>query len=245
MVSDWPDQLTINAWADAPVNGPVGPDARRWILHQDVEAKAHDADQTLAARPDRPADWSDPEVGWGVVLPSSDLPVGDQARLADAPAAIRRLAEARAGPDGPAVFRWAPQNGYTSLLRVYQNGDHQPTAITGGVAGSGRGGRPKYLLLVGPPAALPWELQCRLNLSCAVGRLDLPDEALERYVDALLCDWNGADIDATRPVIWATDYDNITGIMRDAIAEPVAAKFRDDPQVRDGLQLLVGIRCNS
>jgi hypothetical protein len=126
------------------------------------------------------------------------------------------------------------------LRRVFRDGDEQDVAITGSKPGMGRGRLPAYLLLVGSPAQLPWDLQCRLNLSSSVGRLDLPDDALERYVDALLDNWSGSGIDATSPVVWATDHDDITALMRDAIAEPVAARYRSDSQIGDRVSYLAG-----
>jgi hypothetical protein len=118
-------------------------------------------------------------------------------------------------------------------------------AVTGSVPGTGHGQLPAYLLLVGSPVRLPWDLQFRLNLSCSVGRLDLPDDALERYVDALLDDWSNAQVDATRPVVWATGYDHITALMRDVIAEPVARRFQQDPQIGDRASHLVDRRATA
>jgi hypothetical protein len=237
----WPPRLSINAWCDEPAGGDVGPGARAWILGQNVDDRAREAGLVLAAgEPPDPRDWRSDEVGWGVVLPWTGASVADQAALADAPPAIRRLAEARAAADGPVVFRYAAEDGLGLLRRVYTDGDLQRTAITGGQTGTGRGQLPAYLLLVGPPADLPWELQCRLNLSCAVGRLDLPGPALDRYVDCLLVDWHDSTVQARKPVVWATDQDDITELMRVAVAEQLAAKFSADPDTRDGVRYLPG-----
>ena len=239
---DWPTTLGINAWAGESVSGPLGPDAQAWILGQDVDRMANELDPTLAAPlppPDRA--WQEAEVGWGVVLPDTGDDVGQQARLVDAPEPLRRLAEARAGPDGPAVFRWSPSDGLSLLRRVHLDGSDQPMAVTGTLPGNARGHLPAFLLMVGPPTALSWELQCRLNLSRAVGRLDLPDDALDRYVTALLSDdWAGSTADATKPVVWSTDDDDITNLMRVGIAEQMAARFRDDAQTTDGFRHLAG-----
>ncbi|BFU43122.1 hypothetical protein [Krasilnikovia sp. MM14-A1004] len=246
MNDEWPRTLTINAWPDAPADGDLGPAARAWILGQEVDDRAREAGLVLAAdEPPDPREWRRADVGWGVVLPWTDAPVADQAALVDAPAAIRRLAQARAGPDGPVVFRYAAEDGPGLLRRVYPAGDHQRVAITGGPTGTGRGQLPAYLLLAGGPAVLPWELQCRLNLSCAVGRLDLPDPALDRYVECLLTDWADAAVCAAKPVVWATDSDDITELMRVAVAEQLAAKFAADADTRAGARYLRGPQATS
>ncbi|GAB1642278.1 hypothetical protein [Krasilnikovia sp. MM14-A1259] len=246
MTDEWPRSLAINAWPDEPAAGELGPAARAWILGQGVDDRAREAGLVLAAdEPPDPRDWRRADVGWGVVLPWTGGPVADQAALADAPEPIRRLARARADPDGPVVFRYAAEDGLGLLRRVYPAGDHQRVAITGGQTGTGRGQLPAYLLLAGGPADLPWDLQCRLNLSCAVGRLDLPDEALDRYVTCLLSDWADAAACARAPVVWATDSDDITELMRVAVAEQLAAKFAADPDTRDGVRYLRGAQATT
>ncbi|WP_327000316.1 hypothetical protein OHA72_34970 [Dactylosporangium sp. NBC_01737] len=237
----WAAEVAINAWSGESVRDVTGPDARAWILGQDLLAKAADAEPSMHAEepPDERA-WEHPDVGWGVVLPWTGDSAADQARLVDAPAAIRRLAEARAGRDGPVVLRYQAGDGLGLLRRVYRNGDVQDIAITGGRTGTGPGQRPAYLLMVGSPEVLPWDLQCRLNLSAAVGRLCLPEPALERYVDALLDDWAGSAAQPGNPVLWATDYDDITDLMRVAVAEQMADRFSKDPQTSGGLRHLSG-----
>jgi len=242
MTDSWPATLSINAWCGEDTTaGGTGTGTRAWILGQDVDQRAREAGAVLAAAdPPNPRKWQDAEVGWGVVLPWTGGPVDEQARLTDAPEPIVKLAEARAGVDGPVVLRYAAEDGLARLRRVYRDGRRQDIAVTGGDTGTGLGRLPAYLLLVGPPADLPWDLQCRLNLSAAVGRLDLPGPALARYVDCLLSEWPDSAAQAHNPVVWATDQDDITQLMRVAVAERMARKFQDDTDTKAGVRYLPG-----
>jgi len=235
----WPATLSINAWCGEDIRSGTQSATRSWILGQDPDARAREVDPVLAAEdPPDPRAWQDADVGWGVVLPWTGAPPAEQARLTDAPEPIAELAEARAGADGPVVLRYAAEDGLARLRRVYRDGRRQDVAVTGGEIGTGIGRLPAYLLLVGSPEALPWELQCRLNLSASVGRLDLPGPALARYVRCLLSGWSGSAVRPGHPVVWATDQDDITALMRVAVAERMAGEFRDDPDTRDGLRYL-------
>lgn len=53
---------------------------------------------------------------------------------------------------------------------------------------------------------------------------------LERYVEALLGDWGGAQLDTHKPVVWAADLGSgdITRLMRKTIAEPLVQRFSED-----------------
>ena len=46
-------------------------------------------------------------------------------------------------------------------------------------------------LIAASPSEVPWHVQYDLNPVRNVGRLDLDDEGLDRYVSALLDDWSG------------------------------------------------------
>jgi hypothetical protein len=132
------------------------------------------------------------------------------------------------------VLRYSPDVGNRFLRRYDATGKFEPLDINGADLGVGPGQLPFYLLLVGSPAAIPWEFQYTLNLSRCVGRLDLPREGLENYVKALLSDWADAGCRRDRPVIWATDVGekDITRAMREAVAEPLKGEFERDPEVR-------------
>ena len=239
--ADWPPTLSINAWPGEPASSPIGARARSWILGQDGDEIGRSSSIALGApKPPEPHEWQRPEVGWGVVLPWTGGPVEEQARLTDAPAPIRKLAEARAGAEGPVVLRYAAEDGFSRLRRVYLDGRRQDVAITGGETGTDLGQRPAYLLIAGSPSELSWDLQCRLNLSCFVGRLDLPADALARYVDCLLSGWAGSAAQARKPVVWATDGDDMTEVMRIAVAERLRTKFEQDDDTKLGLRYLSG-----
>ena len=63
---------------------------------------------------------------------------------------------------------------------------------------------------------------------------DVEGDALEHYVTALLAGWADAASRSDQPVVWAVDHgpDDITWLMRHAIAEPVFAKLAADPGFR-------------
>ncbi len=103
--------------------------------------------------------------------------------------------------------------------------------------GSGIGTKPselpKYLLIVGSPAEVPWQLQYVLSSRQGVGRLDLPEPELGRYVDALLADWAGATADPKRAVVWSVvhDAEDITALLRTAIARKVRDRLAGDSDI--------------
>lgn len=235
---DWPDTLTINAWTGQESSAsPVAPEARRWAL---TPAPVQ-VSQFLAAPP--PLDlrnWRHPEVGWGLVLPENPALLDeDLALAADAPAAIRKLLEDR--PGAP-VFRYRPEIFPRFLQRHYTDRPKQDIEIANAPRGIAPGRLPWYLLLVGSPEVLPWSVQYLLNTSAFVGRLDLEEAALERYVDALLSNWSGAACRPDRPVVWGVDHGgtDITRLMRQSIADPVAERLASDPQINGNVRKLTG-----
>jgi hypothetical protein len=217
------DELRADAWCGEAALGPIGDESVAWGLRRDLPR----AGQPLGPKPVDPADWKNPEVGWGIVLPErASVPGPDKSVGADAPEPIRRLLAARA----PApVLRWDPGLPPGKLRRYDANGT--PSAPGYSTRGTGPYAIPRYLLIVGSPAEVPWSAQYRMQMDSYVGRLDLELQGLERYVEALLGDWEGAKPDARRPVVWAVDHGHpdITRLMRKAIAERVHQHFREDP----------------
>jgi hypothetical protein len=62
-----------------------------------------------------------------------------------------------------------------------------------------------------------------------VGRLDLPDDALENYFAHLASDWQGSAAKPLTPVLWSVDWDgDITSLMRQMVAEPAYATYKTD-----------------
>jgi hypothetical protein len=99
---------------------------------------------------------------------------------------------------------------------------------------------PFYLLICGSPREIPWEIQFRLNLSRAIGRLDLSKEGLDNYVTSLLNDWKESAANPLNTVVWATAADWVTKVMKAAIAEPLYSAFQSDNHLRQGAQCLFG-----
>jgi hypothetical protein len=194
----------------------------------------------VAGEPADLRDWRDETVGWGLILPENEsISPAERAAGVDAPKPIRDLLASR--PGSP-VFRYRPHLGSNYLRRYYDNGRCQDTTPSESRRGVGRGNLPRYLLIYGSPKEIPWDLQYVLNVSCFVGRLDLDGQALENYVSALIDNWKDASCDPHKPVVWAVDHgqDDITWLMRHAIAEPVRKKLAADSDIGDSVRHLAG-----
>lgn len=231
--------VTLNAWTGegAGVRGTFGPRAVAWALG----GAGREIPQRL--KPEEPPDWKDwrdPRVGWGVILPERGsgeaFTDADLAAGADAPGAIRKLIAERQNqvPWPVPIFRYragAPVGERLRSLRNLAAGRDLSTA------GSGIGTRPvelpKYLLIVGSPREIPWQLQYVLSASRGVGRLDLPPDGLERYVAALLGGWAGSAADLHKAVLWSVVHDagDITAVMRNLVARQVHKLLADDNDI--------------
>lgn len=218
-----PTTITLNAYTgDGETTGGLIEDASRW----GTKTRLLEPAQTLAPRPVDENDWSDPAVGWGVVLPeNTDMSAADKAAGIDAPEPIRRLIQHR---DNAPVLRSVPGNN-ESLERYYSDGTHQSLAMGNSRFGTARGKMPKYLLIVGSPTAVPWDVQFSLNRRQHVGRLDLPDAELANYVDALISGWAGMAAEPTTPLVWSTNVDAITALMQRLVADFLTTEMLADP----------------
>jgi len=220
--------LLSNAWCgDAVASGPCSEHATAWALRGALSSTrplGGGAAQALDL-----AQWQDPRVGWGVVLPDRDgLSDADKAVAADAPAAIRRLIAARGNAP---VFRYRPDVGRDGRLQRYYPHRGPASLRLSGTRGTvGDAAVPRYLLIVGSPEQIPWRFQYRLQTDAFVGRLDLDPAGLDRYVDALLNDWPGHQRDVDAPLLWAVDHGHpdITFLMRKTIAETLFKAFDAD-----------------
>jgi hypothetical protein len=235
----WPRSLSINAWTGAALApSPLGANAARWAF---AGAAAVAPSPVLPAEVVDPRNWRHPDVGWGLVLADNDaLSEPDRARGADAPASIRKLLAAR---DNPPVLRYRPELGVRFLRRYYTNAGAQDIALAAAPRGTREGCLPRYLLIYGSPAAVPWEVQFYLNVPGHVGRLDLAeDEGLGRYVDALIGDWAGAGCQAHSPLLWSVDHGpgDITATMRELIGRPLMRKWREDEAIGERARFLDG-----
>jgi hypothetical protein len=126
------------------------------------------------------------------------------------------------------------------LRRYYEDGPPEDLLTAAPRYGVARGCIPRYLLLYGTPATIPWAVQYALNLALCVGRLDLePEEGLGNYVDALIDDWRGAASDSHAPLVWSVDHGqpDITWLMARTVADPLAARFMADAQLAASMQL--------
>jgi hypothetical protein len=223
-------QLQTNAWCGAPATAPKTEAYDAWGV---ARVKRTAGSQRLSADPLDLAVWTDPRVGWGIVLPESRADEKDKARALDAPECIRRLVEERSTPfaaqGGAPVFRYREDLDDDLLRRYALDGTASDPSLTG-LRGVGPAAIPWYLLIVGSPAEIPWSVQYRWQLDAFVGRLDLDPDGLERYVDALLSNWTGSGARRRTPVVWAVDHGarDITRLMRRTIADRIADAFRTD-----------------
>jgi len=218
-------ELRADAWCGEGAHGRPATDAAKWSVRPPTSFKG----VKLAPAPVDPANWRHPAVGWGVVLPDrADATRPEKARGDDAPQPIRELIADRGSAP---IFRYRPESG-DGKLRYYTARDTEHDLAFSGDRGSGPFQIPRYLLIVGSPAAIPWSAQLRMQLDACVGRLDLDPTGLANYVRALRSDWTDSQRDATRPVVWAVDHGHpdITRLMRKAIADKIAAAFAQDKE---------------
>jgi len=168
------ETLRSNAWCGEAASGALAGDSLQWGARRGFVRTA-----ALGAPEIDLDDWSDPRVGWGIVLPDRDGPsAADKAAGADAPEPIRALLAARGNAP---VFHWRAEVKDGRLRRYATAGGYTEPSLRG-ERGIGPIAVPRYLLLVGSPAELPWSLQYRLQTEAFVGRLDLDATGLERYV---------------------------------------------------------------
>jgi hypothetical protein len=172
--------------------------------------------------------WSDPGVGWGLIM--TDL------AGAPPPSLKKLLAYRGKGP----VLRYMSQSPHK--LSMLRDDRGVSVDISGSALGNRSGAIPYYLLIYGPPTEIPWSLQYVLNMRFCVGRIDLTGEGLENYVSALLNDFSAAKSDPYRTLTCATDHGqtDITHLMRTVVAEPLFEAFQSDSERKNTSVLLAG-----
>jgi hypothetical protein len=229
MSATWPVELRINAWAGAQAAAsPVDEDqAGTWALGEHATVLDH---KLFADEPPDPRNWEDPRVGWGLVLADSHQDDAVKIACGDAPEPIQELRRQRSNAP---IFRYDTELG-DAYLRVYEQG-MEPYCVgtAGSNIGTESGELPQYLLIVGSPDQIPWSLQYALNTSRFVGRIDLDELGLERYVGALLSNWAKTTIRSEHPLLWSDDLgtDDITWLMRYTIAESIREALEEDSTV--------------
>jgi hypothetical protein len=224
----FPDMLVSNAWTGDPddVRAPPGKDAADWAqgpkltVGQKLHAEAKPSMRNI----------KDKRIGWGLIMPHRpQCSAAENAALDGMPQPVRDLVAFRAG----AVFGWSEaENGTVSLTRYLSDNTTETVKIEDRERGMGRDALPHYMLILGGPQQIPWEIQYRLNSYAAVGRLDLGEAGLQRYVHALVNDWPGSRIDISKPLLWSVhrEYD-ITEWMAKTITSPLLTRFEDDTQI--------------
>ncbi len=234
----WPNQLSINAYSGdhKAANTLVADAGMRWPLRN-----APPPVRTFL-KPPTPLDlrrWQDPRVGWGIV--AAEKPGAKESDLADAtdlPEPIQQLRKDRG--NGP-VLRYRP--GWEQRFRLLRNyADKVDVAIGQSPLGTVRECIPHYLLIVGTPDQVPWELQYVLNAHYAVGRIHLTGPGLENYVAAVRSGWQASTTNVKRSLVWAVNQggDDITALMRNVVAAKVHEKLSQDPDLAAGTQFLDG-----
>jgi len=158
--------------------------------------------------------WSDPKVGWGVVMAAS----------AEPPAILKKLISKRKAP----ILRYMKDSPHA--LSVLQDDRGPVLDIAGSPSGIERGALPYYLLIYGSPEAVPWCLQYILGMRHCVGRVDLEGTQLENYVNAVLNDFAGSRADSYRTLTFAVDQPDITHTLRTVLADPLYARFQLDDE---------------
>ena len=241
-----PGKLSINAWTGpgGSVSADVDQDqAPSWGVRGRFPAAAG----LLAPAAVAPEfQWWHEQHGWGVVLPEpadASWSDEDKAWARDAPAPVQRLVRCRLPePYRPApVLRFDPTlpDGY--LRRYFPDGTKTEPRFGLEIGLTARKMVPRYLLIVGDPEAVPWRVQYALDQSHHVGRLDLDDEGLSNYVDALLSGWTDSHADPQSATVWSVDLqvaDDITREMRTTIAHPVYELLNGDNEITAGVDYL-------
>ncbi len=223
----------LDAWRGGPVSGTLGPGWRGWALSGLPKGPPG------YLRPSKIPSYEDctsSEVGWGlVVADNDDMTIRDKADGADLPDPLRSLLEHRHG----IILRHRPENSLDYLRRYTSSGNEYDVKIASPEYGVAEYKIPYYLLLYGDPGAIPWEVQFHLNLSFAVGRLHLTGAALASYVDALI---QPIPADGRAAVIWSVDHgtDDITSLLYDAVASPLANALQRDDDLRAGTRVIHG-----
>jgi len=198
-----------------------------WALQEKIKVGSP-ATKFAAPEEIKPWDWQHPKVGWGLVLADNpNVPPAERGTAVDAPAPIQQLLQSR--PGSP-VLRWSAAHGNEVLLR-YDDNKLWPCSLASSY-GIGQDQIPRFLLIAASPEKVPWSFQYAANMGHCVGRLHGPENALGRYVDALLAGWADSPRDVRAPLVWSVNSgDDITWLMDQAISRKLFdtyAKDKDD-----------------
>jgi hypothetical protein len=238
-----PTSVAINAWvgpgristADLDDNAP------NWSMRDDFPTPGGllGPEAAVAA-----TNWRHHQHGWGIILPEPAEPGWsnqDKAWAKDAPSSVQDLIKKRLPPEaGPApVFRYNPQLP-AFLRRYFPDGSVSEPRFGERIGLQGKQRVPRYLLIIGSPDRIPWQLQYTLNQNHLVGRLDLDEAGLGNYVEALLSGWKDADADPQVASLWSVDLGN-NDITNEMKATPVFDLLHNDPELVAGTQNLTDL----
>lgn len=220
--------VRTDAWTgDRVAESPVGSGYGGWAA---APAVLPTDGAMFPPPPASPEDWEDTRVGWGLVLPDRQGWSPEQlARAEDARPSVRELLASRPASK---VLRYVRDGRFSTwVLRDYANGGDRPVDTS--PPGTGPDGIPAYLLIIGTPQEIPWNVQYQLGLVRRVGRLDLPDDGLDNYVQALITGWKDSEGRYENPLVWSVVHssDDITSLMRDAVGAPLHGAFSADPDL--------------
>jgi hypothetical protein len=197
--------------------------ANRWGAR--TENMPDSQQQLDLGTPADPTDWRRADVGYGILLPDSAASPADKAAALDAAGPVRELLKAR--PD-TVVLRWSPQLPPGFVRRYYPDGTSQDPGIGVTTFGTARGLLPRYVSIIATPAEIPWRVQYDFETRHAVGRVPLAGDALGNYLQALVDDWRGCEIDVRAPVVWTVSTPgDITDLMRTVVADPLVTRLTD------------------
>lgn len=217
--------ISIDAYSQelgrAPEGTPDGAGKAGWLLGQ----VGLDLPRLKTLAPPEEADlneWSDPRVGWGVVVVANpNFSADDYAKGKDLEGdeVLQKLLAYRRGVQGSVpVIHYDPrvQGGpRTILLRNYAAGKDLDFTTKIGLGGDRI---PFYLLIYASPADIPWSFQATLQVRHALGRLDPAMPGLDNYVNHLVTDWQPQPNQSSRTLVWAVDHGDITSLMRQSLA---------------------------
>lgn len=156
------------------------------------------------------------QTGWGVIFAGAKEPA-----VAEALAPLLALRRAQAGRVREARYReleYRPGDSKTSFLSRHGAvpGPVQPDSI------------PYYLLLVGDPEQIPFELQYQLDIPYALGRIhfETPEE-YARYAESVVAAEGGEVRRQPAATFFAPRNDPQTQASCDNLAAPLAKLFAD------------------